>query len=84
VEKIRTTITIETKETWIIKRRGFVVQSFCRQCDRLVSMIPPAEAAALLCHDLKTIYSFIEGEHFHVLYFNDEKPLICLNSLCSV
>jgi hypothetical protein len=85
VETIRTTITIETEEVWIIKRRRrFVVQSFCRQCNRQVSMIPPEEAALLLCYDINTIYSFIEGNHFHVLYFNDEKPLICLKSLCSV
>jgi len=47
-------------------------------------MIPPEEAALLLCRDLNTIYSFIEGNHFHVLYLDDEKPFICLKSLCSV
>ncbi len=84
METIRTTITIETEEVWIIKRRRFVVQSFCRQCNREVSMIPPDEAALLLCHDINTIYSLIEGNRFHILYFNDVKPLICLNSLCTV
>jgi hypothetical protein len=84
VETIRSTVTIETKEVWIIKRRTFVVQGFCHQCNRKISMVPPDEAARLLCYDISTIYSFIEGNHFHILYLNDEKPLICLNSLCSV
>ena len=84
METICTTITIETEEVWVIKRRRFVVQSFCRQCNRDVSMIQPDEAALLLCYDIDTIYSLIEGNHFHLLYFNNEKPLICLNSLCSV
>ena len=85
METIRTTVTIETKEVWIIKRRRrLVVQHFCRQCNRQVSMIPPEEAALLLCRDLNTIYSLIEGNHFHVLYLDDEKPFICLKSLCSV
>lgn len=84
VEKQRMTITIETEEIWTIKRRRFFVRSFCKQCNREVSMIPPDEAALLACRDLNAIYSFMEKNCFHLSYFNDAKPLICLNSLCSI
>ncbi len=83
MEKIRTTVTVETDEVWIIKRHRFFVHSFCLQCNREVSMIPPDDAALLSCRDIKTIYSLIEGNRFHISYFNNA-PLICLNSLCAV
>lgn len=84
VGKIRTTITIETDEIWVIRRRRFFIRSFCPTCNREVTMIPPAEAARLVCRDLKTIYSLMENDFFHLFYFNGEKPFICLNSLCSI
>ena len=84
MEKSRTTITIETDEIWIIKRPRHIIRGFCRQCNRDVSMIPPEEAALLSCRDISVIYSFMNENNFHILYFNGGKPLICLNSLCSI
>lgn len=77
------TIVIETESIWIVKRKRIFIRSFCLECNREVCLIPPREAALLSFCDLDTVYSFMENRCVHIKYFND-KPLICLNSLCSI
>jgi hypothetical protein len=79
----KTTITIETEEIWIIKRQRFFTRSFCQECSRDVCLVQPQDAALLSFRDLDTIYSLMESKYFHLKYLNG-KPLICLNSLCSI
>ena len=83
MEKSRSKITIETDEVWIIKRKRFFVRCYCHKCEREVSMVPPDEAALLACRDIGSIYMSMERDQFHI-YYDETKPLICLNSLCSI
>jgi len=46
-------------------------------------MVPPDEAALLACRDIGSIYMSMERDQFHI-YYDETKPLICLNSLCSI
>ncbi len=82
--KIRTEIFIETSETYVVKRKRFFVRNWCKDCGCEVSMIPPSEAALIICQDTKTIYSLIEKKHIHFCYLKTETPLICLRSLCLI
>lgn len=82
--KTRTEVFIETNETYIIRRNRFFVRNWCEDCGREVNMIPPSEAALLLCQDTKTIYSLIDQKHVHSCYLKAETPLICLRSLCLI
>lgn len=84
METIRTTITVEENETWLIRRRRYFTRRFCPRCGREVCMVPPDEAALLACRDVRSIYSFMETDDFHVIYVEGVKPLICLISLCSI
>lgn len=84
LETIHTKITVEENETWLIKRRRFFTRRFCPECGREVCMVPPDEAALLACRDVRSIYSFMEDDYFHVIYLEGVKPLICLISLCSI
>ncbi len=79
--KIRTEVFIETSETYVIKRKRFFVRNWCEKCEREVSMIPPSEAALILCRDTNTIYSLINDNKLHFCYLKTETPLICLRSL---
>ncbi len=81
MKKTRTEVFIETNETYIIKRKRFFVRTWCKSCDQEVSMIPPAEAALLICRDTKTIYSLIEQKHLHYCFPEAETPFVCLRSL---
>jgi hypothetical protein len=80
--KTRTEVFIETSEILIIKRNRTFVRSWCEDCGREVSMLPPQEAALLTGYDVKTIYSMMENQHTHFCYLKSETPYICLRSLC--
>jgi hypothetical protein len=79
--KMRTEIFIETSETYIVKRKRFFHRNWCEECGREVNMAPPSEAALMMCHDTKTIYSLIDKKHIHFSYLKTETPLVCLRSL---
>ena len=82
--KIRSEVSIETNETFVLKRNRFFVRTRCDACGHLVSMITPAEAAFLVCQDLSDIYSMIDKRQIHFRYIKNETPLICLKSLCLI
>lgn len=84
MEKFRTCVTIETNEIWVVKQSRCLVRAWCEECRREVSLLPPSEAARLVCCELSAIYSAMARDCFHIQYFEDAKPLICLNSLCLV
>lgn len=84
MKKTRHTLTIHTEEVCIIKRRQIIVRSFCRQCNREVSMVMPDEAARLCCRDLDTINNMMTENYFHLFFYKGTKPMICLNSLCAI
>jgi hypothetical protein len=79
--KTRTEVFIETSETYTIKRKRFFHRSWCEECGREVNMVPPSEAALMMCQDTKTIYSLINEKHIHFRYMKTDTPLICLRSL---
>jgi hypothetical protein len=80
--KIRTEVFIETSEILIIKRNRTFVRTWCKDCEREVSMLPLQEAALLTGYDVKAIYSMIENQHIHFCYLKSASPSICLRSLC--
>lgn len=80
--KIRTEFFIETSETFVIKRNGFFVRTWCEGCAREVSMLPLQEAALLTGHDVKAIRSMIENQRIHFRYLNPGTLSVCLRSLC--
>lgn len=82
--KIRTEVFIETNEKITIKRKRFFVRTWCEDCGHLVSMIPPSEAALLICQDTQTIYSLINSNQLHYRYLKTEIPFVCLKSLCAI
>ena len=80
--KIRTEVFIETSEIFIVKRKRSVVRTWCEDCEREVSMLPIAEAALLIGHDVNAIHSMMENQHVHFCYLKPETPSVCLRSLC--
>ncbi len=80
--KIRTEIFIETSETFIIKRNGTSVRTWCEDCGREVIMVLLPEAALLTGHDAEAISSMMKDRYIHFSYLKPEIPSICLRSLC--
>jgi len=84
VAKVRTRFFIETHEVKIIRRRKFFIRAFCEECGREVSLLPPADAAFLVCQETAEIYSWIDSKKIHSFYLNGAMPFVCLTSVCLV
>ena len=82
--KIQKEVFIETYEISIVRRKSFFVRAYCELCEREVTMLPPAKAAFLTCQKTEQIYSLMNSNQVHFRYFKEDKPLVCLTSLCLV
>ena len=85
MRKIRTEVVIETTEVYVIRHRRHFIRSWCEECGREVSLIPPSEAALLTFQEPDTIYSLMDEKKIHFrLFAADQTPFICLTSLCLI
>ena len=84
MRKVRTQIVIETTEVYVIRRRRHFIRTWCEDCGREVSLVPPSEAALLTFQEPEAIYSLIEENRVHVRFFGENSPFICLTSLCLI
>lgn len=82
--KIETKIFIETQEVKVIKRKRNCFRAYCEHCRREVSLLPPADAASLMCCETEDIYSLMNSNKIHFRYLNNRKPFVCLTSVCLV
>ena len=82
--KIHREVLIETHEISVITRKSSFIRAYCEHCGREVSLLPPAKAAFLTCQETEQIYSLMDSNRVHYRYFKDDKPFVCLTSLCLV
>jgi hypothetical protein len=79
--KIRTEVLIETRETFIIKRKPAFLRLWCEDCARDVNTVSLPEASLLTGYDVKAIRSMMENQDLHFRYLRAETLYICLRSL---
>ena len=84
MRKIRTEVVIETSEIYVVRHQRHLIRAWCGDCRRLVSLIPPSEAAILTFRDTTEIYSLINKNRVHFRLFGKKTPFVCLASLCLV
>jgi hypothetical protein len=60
------------------------IRTWCEDCGREVSLVPPAEAALLTFQEPDAIYSLIDEKKVHFRFFGEKTPFICLTSLCLI
>ena len=77
----RTEITIETDRIVVLSRRKVSVASWCRECNRRVSMVTVDEAASIAGVSSRTVYRWIETERIHSIETSERLLLACLHSL---
>jgi hypothetical protein len=82
--KIHREVFIETREISVIKRKSSFIRAYCEHCRREVSLLSPAKAAVLTCQETEQIYSLMDSNRVHYRLFKDDKPFVCLTSLCLV
>lgn len=85
MRKILTEVVIETTEVYVVRRRRHLIRTFCEECGREVSLVPPSEAALLSFCEPAAIYGLIAENRVHFRFFaREKKPFICLPSLCLI
>jgi len=84
MRKILTEVVIETTEVYVVRRRRHFIRTFCEECGREVSLVPPSEAALLTFREPAAIYSLIDEKRVHFRLVEENLPFICLPSLCLI
>ena len=76
-----TEITVETDETFTIRRSADSVRVPCPQCGSLSAMVTPNEAAALFGVGIRDLCREIDAGRLHFQEIESGSVLICLGSL---
>jgi hypothetical protein len=81
MKKIRTVITVETEEVWIIRDRRSPVREWCSECGEQARMVTLAEAVALGGVGSRVIYHRVEAGGIHYAETPAGLLLFCETSL---
>lgn len=76
-----TEITLETEETFTIRRSAGAIRVPCPVCGSVLALVTPGEAAALFSVDMQAVHREIDSGHLHVQQSAGGSLLICLQSL---
>src|SRR5690242_12424461 len=76
----RTEITVETRQTVVIRRRGALIQSWCPRCSEPAGLVH-LEAVTLAGVSLQAIRRHVDADRLHLVEVADDLYYICLNSL---
>jgi hypothetical protein len=79
--RIRTTITVHTRQRIFIRPLHEAVVELCKTCGSEVLMVKPDKAAEILRTDILRIRELVNAEQLHVLPSQTGEVLICCNSL---
>ena len=76
----RTEITIETRQSLVMRRRGAMIQSWCARCGEPAGLVC-LEAVTLAGVSLQAIRRQVEADRLHLVEVAEGRNYICLNSL---
>ena len=80
-KKKTTIVTFESRERLTIRRGSREVMGWCQHCDAKVSMVTPAQAAAVCRTDVHAIFRGVESGEIHSVEAAEGALMICTNSL---
>ncbi|MDH3493714.1 MAG: hypothetical protein OEM82_09205 [Acidobacteriota bacterium] len=82
MSKIRTEISIESSEAFVVRRKRYSTRTWCGKCGKTGIFVLPTEAGFLSGLDLDTIVSLVCAEEIHVHEILGRGTYVCLTSLC--
>ena len=82
MSKIRTEISIESSESFVVRRKRYSIRSWCDCCGRVTIFVLPTEAGFLAGLDVNKIVSLVCSGDLHVFETARRGTYICLASLC--
>ncbi|MEZ5306020.1 MAG: hypothetical protein R2684_02625 [Pyrinomonadaceae bacterium] len=82
MSRIRTEISIESSESFVVRRKRFAIRKHCGVCGRISIFVLPTEAGFLSGFDLDSIVSRVYEGMLHVEEIPERGIYICLSSVC--
>jgi hypothetical protein len=79
--KTRTQITIQTRQTIVVRPLRDSFPAWCEQCLDVVLAITPESTISLLQMPVGTLYELLASGKLHAVEIGARPPLICCNSL---
>ncbi len=77
-KKKTTTITTETHDVFIVRRRTeHSIRMWCTECEAEVDMLTPEESAAIAEVSTRTIYAWLESGQIHYTETTEGNVLVC-------
>ncbi|MBA2501940.1 MAG: hypothetical protein H0V27_03585 [Pyrinomonadaceae bacterium] len=80
----RATITVETRQVTVVRRRGQSLKGWCSACAAEVQMLTPEGAAQLLATTPRAIYRRVENGDLHFVESGSGALLICCVSAVNI
>ena len=82
MSKIKTEISIESCESFVVRRKRYSMRSWCTECERNSIFVRPTEVAFLSGFDLNHVVSLVCSNELHTQETARRGVFICLTSLC--
>ena len=79
--RTRTQITIETRQTIVVRPPRDSFRAWCEQCIEVVVALTPESVMGVLQIPSSTIYELLASGQLHAVEAGSPAPLICSNSL---
>ena len=80
--RTRTTeIKIESEEIYLLRRSRRPIRAWCAECEAVVQIVTPDEAANLASVTTRIIYRRVEQGEVHFTETREGRVLVCRNSL---
>jgi len=79
--KTRTQITIQTRQTIVVRPLRDSFPAWCEQCLDVVIALTTESTISLLQMPISTLYELLASEKLHAVEVGAQSPLICCNSL---
>ena len=79
--KTRTQITIQTRQTIVVRPLRDSFPAWCEQCLDVVLSLTPESTISLLQIPIETLYELLDCGKLHAVEISASSPLICCNSL---
>jgi hypothetical protein len=79
--RTRTQITIQTRQTIVVRPLGESFQAWCEQCLEVVVALTQDSVIGVLQIPTSTIYELLACGQLHAVEVGGPAPLICCNSL---
>lgn len=84
MKKIRTELSVEIDDVFVVRRLGRSVEGWCAGCGRTATLVTPEDAGVLTGAGARSIYQLVESDAVHWGEGPGELLLVCLSSLLEV